>query len=64
MAELFQDGFEIIEIKTVPELLRGEMARLNRLTLRIFEEFLVTQYIIAARNKILPDPTPEEGKDG
>jgi 2-polyprenyl-3-methyl-5-hydroxy-6-metoxy-1,4-benzoquinol methylase len=64
MVELFQDGFEITEIKTVPELLRGEVALFNRLTFRIFEEFLVIQYIIEARNKIIPGQAPEGGRNG
>jgi hypothetical protein len=64
MVELFQDDFEITEIKSIPELAQGEMAWLNKLTFRIFEEFLVTQYIIVARNRALPGPIPEGGKDG
>jgi len=64
MVELFNDGFEIEEIKTIPKLLRGEVALFNRLTFRIFEEFLVIQYIIEARNKIIPGQAPEGGRNG
>jgi 2-polyprenyl-3-methyl-5-hydroxy-6-metoxy-1,4-benzoquinol methylase len=64
MVELFHDGFEITGIKTVPELAKGELAWLNRLTLRVFEEFMVIQYIIVARNKALPGPVPGGMRDG
>jgi len=56
MAELFQDGFEITGIKSIPELAKGELAWLNRLTLRLFEEFMVIQYVIVARNKAPAGP--------
>ncbi|MBU1575612.1 MAG: hypothetical protein KJ869_00205, partial [Candidatus Edwardsbacteria bacterium] len=61
MVELFVNDFEIMEIKSVPELLKGEMAWLNKLTLRKFEEFFVIQYIIVARNKVLPAQTSQRG---
>jgi len=64
MVELFRDGFEITEIRSIPELAKGEMAWLNKLTCRIFEEFLVTQYIIVARNKTASAPIPGGTKDG
>jgi 2-polyprenyl-3-methyl-5-hydroxy-6-metoxy-1,4-benzoquinol methylase len=64
LVELFSEGFEITEIKTVPELLKGEVAWFNRLTFRIFEEFLVIQYLIAARNKATPGQAPGGGKNG
>lgn len=64
MLDLFRKGFEIKEIRTVPELKKGEMALFNRLTLRLFEEFLVIQYIIAAQNTGLSSPAPKGGRDG
>lgn len=64
MVELFREGFEITEIKTVPELLKGEVALFNRLTFRLFEEFLVIQYLIAARNKTLSGQAPGGSRNG
>lgn len=49
MVELVGGAFEIVAIRRVPELARGEVAWFNRLTFRLFEEFLVLQYIIVAR---------------
>ncbi len=51
MVKMVGDVFRIVEVRTVPELAGGEVALLNRLTLRLFEEFLVLQYIIVARNE-------------
>jgi SAM-dependent methyltransferase len=51
MLKMIGDVFRILEVRTVPELARGEAALFNRLTLRLFEEFLVLQYIIVACNE-------------
>lgn len=61
MVELLKNDFEILEIKTIPELVKGEMAWLNKLTLRKFEEFFVIQYIFVARNKVLPIQASRRG---